>query len=188
MLEMVLDPLSKHAQRITPLLTALRYSLSSQLGVRVIFSPIPAVENMPIRSYYRYANPPAHIGAIPLVHFFALPRNILFTVHLDVPEMWLVNTVEAKQDLDNLILEQPQSTMNTVEVEYRIEALLVTGHCIEHGNREHPRGLQLVLGNTETIVMSNLGYFQLPSSPGIWPLTLRPGRSADIFSILPLAE
>ena len=188
MLELVLDPLSKHAQRITPLLTALRYSLSSQLGVRVIFSPIPAVENMPIRSYYRYANPPAHIGAIPLVHFFALPRTILFTVHLDVPEMWLVNTVEAKQDLDNLILEQPQSTMNTVEVEYRIEALLVTGHCIEHGNIEHPRGLQLVLGNTETIVMSNLGYFQLPSSPGIWPLTLRPGRSADIFSILPLAE
>ena len=101
--------------------------------------------------------------------------------------MWLVNTIDTNQDLDNLILGNAQ-IVNTVEVEFRIEALMVTGHCINYGKREHPQGLELALGKAETLVMSNLGYFQLPSLPGLWPLTLRPGRSTDIFSISTIVE
>ena len=187
MLEVVLNPLSKHAQRIAPLLTALQLSLTSQLGYHVMFSLDTIVENLPLKSYYRYANPPTHVGKIPSLQFSALPRNLVFTVHLDVPEMWLVNTIETNQDLDNLILGNAQ-IVNTVEVEFRIEALMVTGHCINYGKREHPQGLQLVLGRAETLVMSNLGYFQLPSLPGLLHLTLRPGRSTDIFSISTIVE
>lgn len=36
----------------------------------------------------------------------------------------------------------------------------------------------------DTIVMANLGYFQLKSSPGIWYLKLREGRSKDIYEIV----
>lgn len=35
----------------------------------------------------------------------------------------------------------------------------------------------------ETIVMANLGYFQLKAQPGVWRLHLREGPSRDIFSI-----
>ena len=35
----------------------------------------------------------------------------------------------------------------------------------------------------DTIVMANLGYFQLKAHPGRWDLRLRPGKSADIFNI-----
>lgn len=35
----------------------------------------------------------------------------------------------------------------------------------------------------DTIVMANLGYFQLKANPGAWLLKLRHGRSADIYSI-----
>lgn len=35
----------------------------------------------------------------------------------------------------------------------------------------------------DTIVMANLGYFQLKANPGAWLLRLRQGRSADIYSI-----
>lgn len=35
----------------------------------------------------------------------------------------------------------------------------------------------------DTIVMANLGYFQLKANPGAWILRLRQGRSSDIFDI-----
>ncbi len=46
----------------------------------------------------------------------------------------------------------------------------------------HPRGLQLYLGTAQqphqldTLVMSNLGYFQLKAGPGVWDLQLAPGQ------------
>ena len=45
-----------------------------------------------------------------------------------------------------------------------------------------PRGVQLWLGNEaaphvrDTLVMSNLGYFQLKAQPGAWNLSLAPGE------------
>lgn len=35
----------------------------------------------------------------------------------------------------------------------------------------------------DTIVMANLGYFQLKAYPGEWLLRLRQGRSAEIYDI-----
>ena len=48
-----------------------------------------------------------------------------------------------------------------------------------------PRGVQLWLGRgrqqhlRDTLVMSNLGYFQLQASPGAWTLHLAPGCSPE---------
>lgn len=57
-------------------------------------------------------------------------------------------------------------------------------------NSEQPTpGLEFVLGNTihldlyDTIVMANLGYFQLKATPGAFTLRLREGRSKDIYFI-----
>lgn len=36
----------------------------------------------------------------------------------------------------------------------------------------------------DTIVMANLGYFQLKANPGSWILRLRQGRSAEIYDIV----
>lgn len=53
----------------------------------------------------------------------------------------------------------------------------------------YPRGVQLHLGSPkqphlqDTLVMSNLGYFQLKSAPGAWTLQLAPGRSRDLYRI-----
>lgn len=52
-----------------------------------------------------------------------------------------------------------------------------------------PRGVQLHLGSSkqphlqDTLVMSNLGYFQLKSAPGAWTLQLAPGRSRQLYHI-----
>jgi hypothetical protein len=52
-----------------------------------------------------------------------------------------------------------------------------------------PRGVQLVLGTpqepaiVDTIVMSNLGYFQLKTAPGAFDLQLAPGRSRSLYLV-----
>lgn len=53
----------------------------------------------------------------------------------------------------------------------------------------HPRGVQLHLGTetdsklVDTLVMSNLGYFQLKTGPGSYNLTLAPGKSQDLYAV-----
>lgn len=60
------------------------------------------------------------------------------------------------------------------------------GHCSEK-DHEPPRGLQLILGTkstphlVDTLVMANLGYWQMKVSPGVWYLQLAPGRSSDLY-------
>ena len=64
------------------------------------------------------------------------------------------------------------------------------GHCFEAYTGNPPRGLQLSLGTKQvenvmdTIVMANLGYLQLKSSPGRWLLKLREGRSDELYDIV----
>lgn len=35
----------------------------------------------------------------------------------------------------------------------------------------------------DTIVMANLGYWQLKAAPGVWTLALAPGRSTEIYTL-----
>jgi hypothetical protein len=72
---------------------------------------------------------------------------------------------------------------------YELEALMLTGHCFDAKTREPPRGLQMALGSAraprmvDTIVMANLGYFQLKAAPGVWNLSLVPGRSTELYAL-----
>lgn len=60
------------------------------------------------------------------------------------------------------------------------------GHCSEK-DHDPPRGLQLILGTkttphlVDTLVMANLGYWQMKVSPGVWYLQLAPGRSSELY-------
>lgn len=52
-----------------------------------------------------------------------------------------------------------------------------------------PRALEIELGDatnsrfTDSLVMSNLGYFQLKASPNVWQIQLAKGQSDDIYTI-----
>lgn len=62
----------------------------------------------------------------------------------------------------------------------------ILGHCSEK-DHDPPRGLQLILGTkskphlVDTLVMANLGYWQMKVSPGVWYLQLAPGRSSELY-------
>ncbi|GAQ80221.1 UDP-glucose:glycoprotein glucosyltransferase [Klebsormidium nitens] len=195
-IEAVVDPLSPSAQKLTSLLVLLHEWLNP--SIRIILNPVSGLSDIPLKNFYRYAAPSrldAPSPAPPAVSFSHLPPSRTLTFNLDVPEPWLVEAVQAPYDLDNLRLEQLGESRSMHAV-YELEALMLTGHCFDSKTREPPRGLQLALGSgqklgegekspfmVDTIVMANLGYFQLKAAPGVWNLSLVPGRSTELYAL-----
>jgi UDP-glucose:glycoprotein glucosyltransferase len=86
-----------------------------------------------------------------------------------------LQVTRAELDTDNLLLADLGS-QPVLEVTAELEALLVTGSAVNVDAAKqadvHPPGVQLQLASVthsatqDTLVMSNLGYFQLKAQPG----------------------
>ncbi|GBP03861.1 UDP-glucose:glycoprotein glucosyltransferase [Eumeta japonica] len=120
------------------------------------------------QNFYRYVieseiqfSPNGEFAEGPIAKFTGVPANSLLTQNVQVPE----------------------------NCEFELEYLLLEGHCFDAATGAPPRGLQMTLGTqndptmVDTIVMANLGYFQLKANPGVWTLRLREGKSSDIYDI-----
>ncbi|XP_043227369.1 UDP-glucose:glycoprotein glucosyltransferase 1-like isoform X2 [Amphibalanus amphitrite] len=187
----VCDPVSRGAQQLGPLLAVLRQVLNAD--IRLVLNAQDKHSDMPLKSYYRLvleAEPQfSSSGALqgPSARFTGLPGEPILTQHYHVPDNWMVEAVVSPHDLDNIKLDDVE---NGVHSDFELEHLLLEGHCFEQSTGNPPRGLQVTLGTVrqpvmvDTIVMANLGYFQLKASPGAWTLRLRQGRSADLYSLV----
>ncbi|KAG8311334.1 UDP-glucose:glycoprotein glucosyltransferase 1 [Homalodisca vitripennis] len=187
----VVDPVSRGAQKIGPILSVLQHT--TNCNIRIFLNCIDKHSDMPLKSFYRYVvepevtfTPEGRLGPGPLARFSNMPPAPLLTQNMHVPDNWLVEAVASPYDLDNIRLEEVESVVHS---QFELEYLLLEGHCFESTLGNPPRGLQITLGTelepvqVDTIVMANLGYFQLKANPGAWVLRLRQGRSADIFDI-----
>ncbi|XP_055856792.1 UDP-glucose:glycoprotein glucosyltransferase [Episyrphus balteatus] len=187
----VLDPASRSAQKLASILILLRNTINCQM--RVFMLPVPQHSDMPVKNFYRYVVEPeiqflpnGKQSEGPIAKFSGLPANPLLTQNLQVPENWLVEVVRSVYDLDNVKLAEIGGPVHS---EFELEYLLLEGHCFDSMTGAPPRGLQVTLGTkdnptmVDTIVMANLGYFQLKANPGIWELRLRDGKSSEIYEI-----
>ncbi|XP_053452768.1 UDP-glucose:glycoprotein glucosyltransferase 1 isoform X2 [Nycticebus coucang] len=187
----VVDPVTREAQRLAPLLLVLTQLIN--MNLRVFMNCQSKLSDMPLKSFYRYVLEPEisftsdnSFAKGPIAKFLDMPHSPLFTLNLNTPESWMVESVRTPYDLDNIYLEEVD---NIVAAEYELEYLLLEGHCYDITTGQPPRGLQFTLGTSanpvivDTIVMANLGYFQLKANPGAWILRLRKGRSEDIYRI-----
>ncbi|XP_028131393.1 UDP-glucose:glycoprotein glucosyltransferase [Diabrotica virgifera virgifera] len=188
----IVDPVSRGAQKLGPILQVLQEVLNCR--IRVFLNSVEKNSDMPVKSFYRFVlEPEIQFGEDgkqlpgPIARFNNMPTSPLLTQNYHVPENWLVEVVRSVYDLDNIRLENVESNVHS---EYELEYLLLEGHCFEQSSGSPPRGLQITLGTesqpviVDTIVMANLGYFQLKANPGAWLLRLRQGRSADIYDIV----
>lgn len=94
------------------------------------------------------------------------------------------------------------SMKDTTEITYTLKNLLVSGQCFQESTRSPPNGLQLILTpvsflsnltsdnerdtqvhSSGTLVMQNLGYYQLQANPGLYQLNLAKGKASDLFDI-----
>ncbi|KQJ97067.1 UDP-glucose:glycoprotein glucosyltransferase isoform X2 [Brachypodium distachyon] len=191
-IDAVIDPLSPAGQKLSPLLRILWRQI--QPSMRIVLNPISSLADLPLKNYYRFVLPSMDDFSNtdysvhgPKAFFSNMPLSKTLTMNIDVPEPWLVEPVVAIHDLDNILLEN-LGDVRTLQAVFELEALLLTGHCMEK-DREPPRGLQFILGTkqmphlVDTLVMANLGYWQMKVSPGVWYLQLAPGRSADLYEL-----
>lgn len=100
----------------------------------------------------------------PSAVFKGLPVNPVLTLGIDMPPAWDVMAEACAYDLDNLHLKEAKG--GVVLAEFALTHILVEGHMYDEQG-EPPRGLQLNLGTLsvphmyDTLVMANLGYFQV---------------------------
>ncbi|KAG5248502.1 UDP-glucose:glycoprotein glucosyltransferase [Salix suchowensis] len=190
-IDAVVDPLSATGQKVSSLLRVLRKYV--QPSMRIVLNPMSSLVDLPLKNYYRYVVPTMDDFSStdltvngPKAFFANMPLSKTLTMNLDVPEPWLVEPVIAVHDVDNILLENLGDT-RTLQAVFELEALVLTGHCSEK-DHEPPRGLQLILGTknnphlVDTLVMANLGYWQMKVSPGVWYLQLAPGRSSELYA------
>ncbi|CAL4925424.1 unnamed protein product [Urochloa decumbens] len=193
-IDAVIDPLSPTGQKLAPLLRILWKQI--QPSMRIVLNPISSLADLPLKNFYRFVLPSMDDFSStdysvhgPKAFFANMPLSKTLTMNIDVPEPWLVEPVVAIHDLDNILLEN-LGDVRTLQAVFELEALLLTGHCMEK-DRDPPRGLQFILGTkqrphlVDTLVMANLGYWQMKVSPGVWYLQLAPGRSADLYELPP---
>uniref|UniRef100_A0A2K5F4S6 UDP-glucose ceramide glucosyltransferase-like 1 n=3 Tax=Aotus nancymaae TaxID=37293 RepID=A0A2K5F4S6_AOTNA len=188
----IVDPLTREAQKMAQLLVVLCKIIN--MKIKLFMNCRGKLSEAPLESFYRFvlepelmsgANDVSSLG--PVAKFLDIPESPLLTLNMITPEGWLVETVHSNCDLDNIHLKD---TEKTVTAEYELEYLVLEGHCFDKMTEQPPQGLQFTLGTknkpavVDTIVMANLGYFQLKANPGAWILRLRQGKSEDIYQIV----
>ncbi|XP_058897547.1 UDP-glucose:glycoprotein glucosyltransferase 2 isoform X1 [Kogia breviceps] len=186
----IVDPLTREAQKMAQLLIVLGKIIN--MKIKLFMNCRGKLSEAPLKSFYRFVLepelmlPPYDVTG-PVAKFLDIPESPLLTLNMITPESWLVETVHSNCDLDNIHLKDIEKT---VTAEYELEYLLLEGHCFDISTKEPPWGLQFTLGTknkpvvVDTIVMANLGYFQLKANPGAWILKLRQGKSEDIYQIV----
>jgi len=211
---LVVDPLSPVAQRIAPLLLSLRAGLApaslrvllnpvpdlTALPLSTFYAAsLPTFKSAGEEVGGSGALPPLGEPLPPAASLTGLPAQKILTLNLHVPEGWLAEAVDAgRADLDNIVLAQLPGT--ALAARYELEALMITGSCVDAGATTRdgvtPRGVQLELVEEEngtgpgrrrvgdTLVMANLGYFQLQAPrPGVYSLALAAGRSTSLYTV-----
>uniref|UniRef100_A0A915JM16 UDP-glucose:glycoprotein glucosyltransferase n=1 Tax=Romanomermis culicivorax TaxID=13658 RepID=A0A915JM16_ROMCU len=187
----VVDPLSPDAQRIVPWLQVLLKIVNADL--KVMMNCKPKLSEMPLKNFYRFVLQPeleftdeGTLKAAPFARFSSLPRKQLLTLNVITPDAWMVESKRAVYDLDNIKMDEVHGDVVAL---FELEHILLEGHCFDDVTGNPPRGLQFTLGTNsqpimyDTIVMANLGYFQLKANPGTFVLRLREGRSSEIYDI-----
>lgn len=190
----IIDPLSETAQKWVPMIN----TLAAIEGVSVIMylNPVNGLQELPLKRFYRYVfdnephfDPVTGVQEIPTAYFNELPTKPLYTLGVETTNAWHVTVREANMDLDNIFLNSLNKEEHGVSAVYELENILLEGHCLDSTNKSPPRGLEFEIAtpsnhsHKDTLVMANLGYFQLKALPGVWNLGLREGRSSAIYSI-----
>lgn len=188
------DPLSEAAQVMSSLLRMLHMQLNAT--IELVLVPADEYSEFPLQRFYRYLFDKKSSLAATSVEFRKLPVQPILTMKIDTPEAWNVQVFQAGDDLDNLRVDadSPVAVKSITSAVFRLESLLVYGQCRDTTFNMYspPNGLQLVLErevgaqllHRDTLVMKNLGYFQLQATPGVWSLHLARGRADDLFDII----
>lgn len=201
----ILDPLSTTAQSASAVLAL--FGMAFNAEVYLVLNPISRHSEYPLKRYYREVirwpvhlpdgravadlnNGEGEVGS-GLGEFAGLVTKHTLTAAVHQLPTWLVTAFEAEHDMDNL-RQVDLGDERWCESTYILRQLYVEGQAFVLGEDGWPiasaKGLQIdVFGQggeealDDTIVMGNLGYFQVHGNPGLYQPKLKPGLSNDTF-------
>lgn len=185
----LVNPVSEQGQRWAPILKVL--SELQGVHLKLFINPMAKIEELPVKRFFRYVleSQPSfnEEGGVERLEatFNSLPSEALLTTGVDMPPAWLVAPLISVHDLDNIKLSAVKADVHAT---YVLKHILIEGHSRE-GKGSAPRGAQLILATekdpliTDTIVMSNLGFFQFKANPGLYSIQLKEGRNSEIYEI-----
>uniref|UniRef100_A0A8R1DR12 UDP-glucose:glycoprotein glucosyltransferase n=1 Tax=Caenorhabditis japonica TaxID=281687 RepID=A0A8R1DR12_CAEJA len=184
----VVNPLSREAQQIVSIVKLIRSTVNAR--IELIFNPLDRISEMPITRFYRFvASNELSFDEDGTIEnhsaiFANLPQKQLLTMSMQTNDAWMIEVKQAEYDLDNIMLE---TSAGDVEGVFSLEHILVEGQS-NYLSGQATHGLEIELQSREkvydTIVMLNLGYFQLKADPGVWNLRLRNGESEERNEII----
>jgi UDP-glucose:glycoprotein glucosyltransferase len=175
--DLIVDPFSREFQRIAGLVHYV-----DRLGlVKVRLAAIPPISlpDAPA-TYYRNA-----IDS-PRAVFTMLNDTTTYSSMPDMPQRWIVESMRAVVDLDNILLEE--LTPMTHKGIYVLTNLLSEGVCFTEESQPAEGAELAVLDDRDvrkwdTIVMMSNGYWQLATNPGVWKLELGGQRTKTIYEM-----
>jgi UDP-glucose:glycoprotein glucosyltransferase len=189
----VLDPLSTEGQHLSAFLEPLSHL---PIHIKVLLNPMEygPEDQIPLKRFYKASLPDVptfnELGEVALdtVKFEDLPQATLLWLGLKTPEAWIATPSASDYDLDNIILNRVSE--NSLEATYKLEFLLLEGYArdttsggVPHGVALDFRSLSSTPYTTDTIIMENLGYFQIKASPGLFKLSIESGRQRDVYAL-----
>ncbi|CDR44703.1 CYFA0S15e01728g1_1 [Cyberlindnera fabianii] len=184
----VIDPAQELSQRLISLIKAIKGL--EIISVDIVLTPQQDMDALPVKRFYK-GNVKGRVefkdGSLweePFVTFENVPSKTLFTLDMDVPASWIVIPKKSRSDLDNVLLSQSGPVTGV----YELESITIEGNAFDAVTNDPPTGLALQIDGSDTSVMTNLGYFQLKANPGIWNLSIKEGRSSDLYDLVSESE
>jgi UDP-glucose:glycoprotein glucosyltransferase len=176
--ELFLDPFTRNFQRVADLVEFV--DRTGALSVRLAAIP-PRLANAAPVTYYRGA------FSAPRAVFALLDDTTTYSAILNVPDSWIVESMRAAFDLDNILLSDfaPGGHIG----KYILTNLKAEGVC-GHRDGKIAQGAELALFDArerkraETVVMIANGYWQLSAPPGEWTINLGGRRSRIVYEPL----
>jgi len=201
----ILDPLSDTAQSASAVLAL--FGMTFNAEVNLVLNPIARHSEYPLKRYYRevirwperLADGRAvaeleggEVGSAQ-ADFPSLATRHVLTAAVHALPTWLVTAYEAEHDMDNLRIADVGDG-RICETTYQLRQLYVEGQAFVLGEDGWPiapaKGLQIdVVGKgskeapDDTIVMGNLGYFQVHGNPGLYEVSPKAGLSNETFEL-----
>lgn len=178
----VVDPLSTKGPMISGFLRSIE--AFTDFNLRIILNPSSHLKQIPLKQFYRFNFNPSmkfypngNLVETTALIFENLPQAQILTLTTFSPETWMTSSSQAEIDLDNILLSNSKERVQNVL--YELEHIIIAGQCFDGVTKSPPAGLQLELYSAgsldklqDTVVMENLGYFQLKANPGFFDVKI----------------
>jgi UDP-glucose:glycoprotein glucosyltransferase len=158
--DLVIDPFTREYQRIADLVD---YVDRNQVVDVRLMAAVPSHVMEPLQTYYRNALTQDRVV------FTFLNDTTTYSAMPDMPDSWIVESMKAVVDLDNILLSELSPAVH--QGTYVLTNIKAEGLCMVN-NQTYADGAELALFDArgvrkaDTIVMRMPSYWQLAANPG----------------------